>query len=565
MAMDPWSRQALLREGLVLAVAAVLAVATAVLVPHETSTPLLALALVYVYGVGGVVVLHVRDSRRAARQRRSRAERERAVPLGTVVEAAVREERRRLALDIRRVLLEALSEVHERSGRLLEADRSDEDVARAVPAIRARTQLATSELRRLLGILRAAEGTAGAPGQHELPSDGVGLPGPHPVPGRSGPLVLGRPPRRDVVETVVIVALAGLECAINLPSRPGGASPLVVGATLLAGALFVGRAAAPVPTAVAQGVVFAGGALLGAPVMSGAWMVRGVGGVLWRSAAAAPRRLGLPAAALLAVTVVASRYAEPAIGVAASAAVVLLALVGGVVSAVTRHRAALAREEEERQARLADAQVRRAVAGERLRLARELHDTVSHSVGVIAMQLNVLDVATSAEQRAQALAAVHATSEDALRELSGVDELTRGVVDTHPARTLDDVEALVDRVRGAGARVELDVTGTPPRAHLPVIYRLAQEALTNALVHAPGAAVRLQLDSGPGGTRLVVQDDGPGPVPPQAPAHYGTVGLRERVQLVSGTLHVGPAPEGGFVVSAHLPATARVGHEEVAP
>ncbi len=193
MAMDPWSRQALLREGLVLAVAAVLAVATAVLVPHETSTPLLALALVYVYGVGGVVVLHVRDSRRAARQRRLRAERERAVPLGTVVEAAVREERRRLALDIRRVLLEALSEVHERSGRLLEGDRSDEDVARAVPAIRARTQLATSELRRLLGILRAAEGTDGAPGQHELPPDGAGLPGPHPVPGRSGPLVLGRP------------------------------------------------------------------------------------------------------------------------------------------------------------------------------------------------------------------------------------------------------------------------------------------------------------------------------------------------------------------------------------
>jgi hypothetical protein len=107
------------------------------------------------------------------------------------------------------------------------------------------------------------------------------------------------------VETLVIVALAGVECVINLPGRPGGLAPPVVVMTLLAATLFVGRAAAPVPSAVAQGVVYATGALLGAPVMSGAWMVRGVGVVLWRAAGASPRRLGLPAATLLAVTVLA--------------------------------------------------------------------------------------------------------------------------------------------------------------------------------------------------------------------------------------------------------------------
>ena len=77
--------------------------------------------------------------------------------------------------------------------------------------------------------------------------------------------------------------------------------------------------------------------------------------------------------------------------------------------------------------------------------------------------------------------------------------------------------------------------------------------------------MQLRLDSGPTGTRLVVQDDGPGPATGPAPARYGTVGLRERVQLASGTLRLGPVPEGGFLVSAHLPPPPRLGPEEVAP
>lgn len=570
MTVHPRRRHAHRREALVVLVAAALAAVTTWLAPHPVSGLLLWLALVYVYGLGGLLVLRALDARRRAQARRGELEHDRTVPLAEVVEAAVREERRRLALDIRRVLLEVLTDIRERSEQLLAGARGEPELAAAVGTLRARTQLATSELRRLLGILRVAEdeqdpdaavGTAPRPTPTLPARPAAADERPDPAP---QPLVHGRPRRREVVETVVVVGLAALECVVNLPGRLDGPILLPLLATVLAAALFVGRSVAPVVTALAQGLTFATAAVLGAPVMSGVWMVRGVGAVIWRSGATLPHRQGVPAALLLAVTVVASRHDEPPLGVATSWAVVLVALAGGIATAVTRHRAAVAAHEAAAIREAARAEIRVAVMTERLRLARELHDTVSHSVGVIAMQLNVLDVVDTAEGRRQALASIHETSSEALRDLTDLDVFPGGTDPLPSSRTLDDVAALVQRVRGAGARVDLSVVGVPEPGHMSVVYRLLQEALTNALQHAPAASVQVLVAAGPEGTHLVVQDDGPGPGAGTRPAHYGMIGLRERVALAGGTLDLGSrGDDGGFQVSAHLPPAPTISTQEV--
>lgn len=607
--------------------AVLLSTATLLLLPHPVDGLLLWLALVYVYGVGGLLVLRGLRARRRAAAHLRELEHERALPLAEVVEGAVREERRRLAMDIRRVLLDALTNIRDDTTRLLardppegelpdapngerrdapdadltdagRADLSDADLpatplTAAVGTLRSRAQLATSELRRLLGILRVAEDEKGPdPAAAVTPAvtTGADLTGAAPTPaaprgavptgaaltgartagptdgGSSaaerdvGPLVEGRPPRRDVVQTVVIVALAVLECFLNLPGRGSGALVLPLLMTVLAAALFVGHTVAPILTALAQGLVFATAGILGAPVMSGVWMVRGVGGVLWRSAASTPQRQGIVAALALGVTVLASRQDEPPLGVLASWVVVLVSLGGGFAAAWSGHLSARADREAETVREAADAEVRLAVATERLRLARELHDTVSHSVGVIAMQLNVLDVADTPQGRRAALESIQETSAAALRDLTDLDAFPGGIDPTPPSRTLDDVAALVQRVRTAGTRVDLSVVGVPERGHMSVLYRLLQEALTNALLHAPGASVQVMLQAGQDGTHLVVQDDGPGSESGPAPAHYGITGLRERVHLAGGTLHLAArGADGGFRLSAHLPPGPTLG------
>lgn len=572
MTLPPPRRSGLRREAVVLLAAAALALVTTQLAPQPVPDLLLWLALVYAYGVGGLLLLRGMDARRRAAARRTELEQQRALPLTEVVEAAVREERRRLAMDIRRVLLEALTGIHQDSSRLLAGRPTGAALAAAVTTLRGRTQLATSELRRLLGILRVAEDEQSSdrspedpgPARSSGPAPSSG-PARSPVPAASPPpLIDGRPPRRDLVETGVIVALAALECAINLPDRQSGSILPPLLATVLAGALFVGRSVAPILSALAQGLVFATAALLGAPVMSGVWMVRGVGGLLWRSAASPPLRQGLPAAFALGVTVLASRVDEPQIGVLATWVVVLFGLVGGTVAAWSHQRSAAARSEALALQESAGAEVRRAVATERLRLARELHDTVSHSVGVIAMQLNVLDVVGTAEERRSAIGNILGTSTEALRDLNDLDTFPGGIDPTPTARTLDDVKALVQRVREAGARVDLSVIGPPEPGHLSVVYRLLQETLTNALLHAPGAAVQVTVQAGQDGTRLVVEDDGPGSDLTPAPAHYGITGVRERVQLAGGTVHLGRrGPDGGFRLSAHLPPGNTLWGQEV--
>ncbi|MEU6880990.1 histidine kinase [Streptomyces sp. NPDC046712] len=226
-----------------------------------------------------------------------------------------------------------------------------------------------------------------------------------------------------------------------------------------------------------------------------------------------------------------------------------------------RQRAQALREEQQ-------AALRRAVEQERARIARELHDVVTHNVSMMTIQAGaarkVLDA--SPEQAREAMLAVEAAGRTAMSELRHVMGLLTmaadgpdpaATVDLAPQPGLDRLEELAGRVRDTGVRVELTVRGTP--AALPAgvdlaAYRVVQEALTNAVKHAAGASVSVIVEYAPGEIRVEVADTGGEALPPAGPGGgRGLMGLRERLAVYGGTLHAGRRPRGGYRVRAVIP------------
>ena len=228
---------------------------------------------------------------------------------------------------------------------------------------------------------------------------------------------------------------------------------------------------------------------------------------------------------------------------------------------------------EERAARLEserEAQSKVAVAAERARIARELHDVVAHNVSVMVVQADgaayVMDAAP--DQARQALETISSTGRQALaemRRLLGVlrADDTREGGEYVPQPDVEQIEELVDKVRQTGLTVDFKVEGTPrplPSGVELTAYRIVQEALTNTRKHGgpdAGASVRLvYFDDGLG---LLVEDDGRGVAHELYEdggadgAGHGMIGMRERVGMVGGTLDAGPRPGGGFRISALLP------------
>ncbi|MFF5567979.1 sensor histidine kinase [Streptomyces sp. NPDC012623] len=238
-----------------------------------------------------------------------------------------------------------------------------------------------------------------------------------------------------------------------------------------------------------------------------------------------------------------------------------------------RTRRAYLDQLEERATRLEkerEAQAKVAVAAERARIARELHDVVAHNVSVMVVQADgaayVLDAAP--DQAKQALETISSTGRQALAEMRRL----LGVLRTGDAKEsgeyvpqpdVGQIEELIEKVREAGLTVDFRIEGTArplPSGVELTAYRIVQEALTNSRKHGGpdvGASVRLvYFDDGLG---LLVEDDGRGA------AHelyedggadgrgHGMIGMRERVGMVGGTLDAGPRPGGGFRISALLP------------
>lgn len=218
-----------------------------------------------------------------------------------------------------------------------------------------------------------------------------------------------------------------------------------------------------------------------------------------------------------------------------------------------RHR----RERERLLVQERDERARAAVAEERARIARELHDVVAHAISVIVLQARGARHAEGAE-RDEALDAIESTAASALAEMRRLLHMLReddDAVALAPQPSLDHLDHLVAQVRDAGLPVEVDVDGErrelPPGVDVSA-YRIVQEALTNALKHAGPASARVSVRFGDDALELEIADTGSASAN-GAGAGHGLAGMRERVALFGGRLDTGPRDGGGFEVRARLP------------
>ena len=239
-----------------------------------------------------------------------------------------------------------------------------------------------------------------------------------------------------------------------------------------------------------------------------------------------------------------------------------------------REERAIALEAEaERLAREREERARAAVAAERARIARDLHDVIAHSVSVMTVQGGAarLLLEQDARRAREPLLAVEETGHQAMaemRRLLGIVHAEEDAPALAPQPGLADLEALVEQVRQAGLPVALDVQGAP-KALAPGLglagYRIVQEALTNALKHAGPARAWVTVRYGPDALELEIADDGSGSGGDGGGSGHGLVGMRERVGLYGGELAAGTRPEGGFAVRARLPLGPRAGRDLQAP
>jgi signal transduction histidine kinase len=221
---------------------------------------------------------------------------------------------------------------------------------------------------------------------------------------------------------------------------------------------------------------------------------------------------------------------------------------------------ALERAERAEQAR--EAEARRRVDAERLRIAREVHDTVAHAIAVINVQAgvtaHVLDKRPA--QARETLEVIEQTSARALGELRATLGMLREADERRaPAAGLGQVEELVGLAREAGLDVKVDVAA-PPRelasATDQAAYRILQESITNVIRHAGPSRVLVSVTYGPSDLEVLVADDGLGlrDAPRRGDGGgQGIVGMRERAALLGGEVTAGPRPGGGFQVRARLP------------
>jgi signal transduction histidine kinase len=203
----------------------------------------------------------------------------------------------------------------------------------------------------------------------------------------------------------------------------------------------------------------------------------------------------------------------------------------------------------------------RAVADERRRIAREMHDVVAHSVSMMVVQAGgarrILD--RDPERAIAAAELIERTGRDALTEMRHLLGLLHGepAPEYAPQPTLARLDGLVERARAAGLPVELEVAGErpelPPGLDLAA-YRVVQEALTNVIKHGGGAPTEVRVHYRPDAVEVLVSDDGDGVVDARLDGGgQGLVGMQERVRMFGGALRAGRRDDGGFAVAVRLP------------
>lgn len=375
---------------------------------------------------------------------------------------------------------------------------------------------------------------------------------------------------RDVVLALAFVVgdtLLTLSHGSWWPQRPGTVAWVLLGVQVLVGASLVLRRRAPLAV---LGAVTAFTVLVTVLVSAGATGGRPGPWTVWAPMAAvlvaylpvaypAIRRPGWVLVGLL--TAVSARLWDPSaavitIAVLRTALGPLLALYFGArhrLVSVLRERA----ERAEREKYLLAAQAR---ADERARIAAEMHDVVTHRLSLMVLSAGAMRVRARDEETrrsAEELRAAGCQALDELRDLVGILRMTED--SGHPP--VGDLATLVAESESVGIATELAQVGDPGRAS-PVVgrtaYRVVQEALTNVRKHAPGASVRVEVRYDTDRVHVRVANTAPAEPPDPALAASGSgtglAGLRQRIELIRGTLSARPAPGGGFEVVADLPA-----------
>lgn len=393
-------------------------------------------------------------------------------------------------------------------------------------------------------------------------------------------------PGRDAVAAVVLlVVLAGVRIVVAalvaarqpVPS-PVGAADMAIGVAITAADCVPIALRRRVPrTALLLALVV----VLGSGLVDRLFAEPGIGLVVcaYTVAALLPRRRALPLLAGVAIvhwiagpllgdvsqlptywgTPGANRYAT---AWASVASIGIPALIGSWVRTRRTYTAELVDRAERLRAER-DERARTAVLEERGRIARELHDIAAHDLSAMVVQAGAADrlVERDPDAARATLKDIRSQGRDTLSQLRRLVGLMRGP-DTDglaPQPSLLRLDELVAGVRAAGSAVEVVTTGParplPPEVDLAA-YRVVQEALVNTRLHAPGAAVRVEVAYRADGVRVSVHDTGTGgrPEPRADGSGNGLLGMRERVRLAGGTLSVGSTPGGGWEVEADLPA-----------
>ncbi|MEQ3549791.1 histidine kinase [Pseudonocardia nematodicida] len=497
-----------------------------------------------------------------------RADRERAETDRLRRAAALDSERARIAEEIGGGVLAELRRLVRQAGRLGPGDGAE-------PELRAVRDLARSVLaamRRVLGVLRAPS--------DDGPPDARPAPPPAPRERRRA----GTPPLPDRAGVAALAAfgvpglLFGLLFArvprvgtgqplidgfLDLLRLPFGA-PVAMVVVAVQFALIAWWRTAPLTALVLAG---AGSFVAGGLDASNMFAEAGWTLLVWGAATRAPVRWSAIAVVVSTGAVALggtlhgawAQLGQPAPLVALSFLAVVPLWAAGV--AVRRHRL----DTDARRRALAEAGDRDALARERLRVARELHDVVAHHVSAIAVQAGAARLAADPAQRAEALAHIVEAArrvDEALPELAALTPDTRGA-DLSPAA----VDALVAPSRTAGLPVVSDVVGArPDRPGEADLFagRIVTEALTNTLRHAGPTPTRVRVEHRADDVVVEITDDGPvtGHLPDGAGSGLGLVGMGERVALLGGDLHAGPGDGHGWTVRAVLPRSPLVRADE---
>ncbi|MCP2638009.1 histidine kinase [Microbacterium sp. HD4P20] len=365
---------------------------------------------------------------------------------------------------------------------------------------------------------------------------------------------------------LVINGQSPVEAALG---PPGTVLAAIVIAVLFSGALGVRR----VSPALALGLAWAGALMQVGLGRAPSFADLAIFGVLYATAAYGSTRVywtGFASAILGAVVITlylttGPLYASGGLSwetlpnalmmlVAAAFALGLSWTVGALMRTAVRARAN--REAQER------AEIQAAAEQERVRIARDMHDVVAHSLTVVIAQANGARYAAAADPAAAvgALEIISSTAGAALADVRLLLTQLRHSQGEGPQPTLADLEELYAQVRAAGVPLRVDVDpvppGTPPAAAQLAVYRILQEALTNALRHgARGVSVDVRLSWFPDRVEIAVRNGLAErvPVTPDPIRGHGIIGMRERAQLAGGRLEAGADPSGSFIVSAVIP------------